>query len=156
MTQYSDRPIETDAATPVIMAAGYAGLIPFVVAAGASWLGIALPFGADGVMLAQTYGAVILSFLGGIRWGVALSPLSGAVRGKHIALSVLPPLAAWVAVLMPAPIALTLLLAGFAAQLYWDLRAYRSGLIPQWFRDLRVVLTMGAILCLVAILPQIA
>ena len=156
MTEYSDRPIKDDKASPVVLAAGYAGLFPFVAAALVSWFGPKLPFGLDAVDLLKTYSAIILSFLGGIRWGVALSPMAGAMRSRHILFSTLPPLTAWIATLLPAGIGLPLLLIGFSAQLYWDIQAHEMGLIPHWFRNLRVTLTTGAVLSLIAILPELA
>ncbi len=156
MTEVSDQAIETESQPGLAPIIGYGGLIPFAVAALASWFDVSLPFGLEPTMLAKTYGAVILSFLGGIRWGVALSPLAGDVRNRHIVLSALPPIAGWCALALPDAASLTLLLAAFVAQVYWDVRAFRRGLIPAWFRDLRVALTFGAVLCLIGILPQVA
>lgn len=131
---------------------GYAGLIPFVAAAIAAWAGITVPFDIDPVFAGQAYGAVILSFLGGIRWGAALS-------GNHeddwlnVAFSVIPSIVGWLSLLLPPFFGLPLLLIGFAVQLQWDMSARKKGIIPSWFMGLRMQLTTGAILSLAALLP---
>lgn len=131
---------------------GYAGLIPFVSAAIVAWSGVAVPMNLDPVFAGQAYGAVILSFLGGIRWGAAL-------EGKHaddwlnLALSVIPSLIGWLSLLLPPFYGLPILLIGFAVQLQWDMGARKKGVIPSWFMGLRMHLTMGAILSLAALLP---
>ena len=48
------------------------------------------------------YGAVILSFLGGIRWGAALRGIGASQRRFDFAISVIPSLAGWAALLIPA------------------------------------------------------
>jgi hypothetical protein len=77
---------------------GYAGLIPFVAGVVLVWLvhPEAHPYA---VLALATYASVILSFLGGIHWGVAFrqeqpDPLL-------FAWGVVPSLVAWVAVVMP-------------------------------------------------------
>lgn len=77
---------------------GYAGLLPFFVGALLVWLvrPDVRPFVANGL---SAYAAVIVSFLGGIHWGLAM-------RQAHPAPSlfswgVTPSLVAFVAVIMP-------------------------------------------------------
>ena len=80
---------------------GFAGALPFVFFAGALWLPPpfpSVPFAFSGGLV---YGAVILSFLGGIRWGTALGMGEGEHRSMTFAVSVLPALAGWVALALP-------------------------------------------------------
>lgn len=119
-----------------------AGLIPFlgcaamVATRGAQaemWLGALI-----------AYGAVILSFLGGTRWGAALA--GGQADPATLILSNLPALAAWTALLpMEAPQAarLGLLSAGLALMWLWD---RRRG--PAWYPALRTTATLGALMSL--------
>ncbi len=107
-----------------MLALGWSGVLPF---AGALALAIARPPWRE---LAQTifivYGAVILSFLGGARWGGALAADAAPVRYGE---AVLPSLIGFAALLLahqPLP-ALLLLAAGFLAWLLIDLRD------PLWF-----------------------
>ena len=134
---------------------GYGGLIPFFAAAIASWTLDEPLLGIDPIDAGRAYGAVILSFLGGIRWGLALTSAKQIAAEKDLAISVAPSVAAWAALLLPALPGLVILLAGFIAQLYWDMRAHRKGLIPQWFKGLRVQLTFGAVIGLLAMLPEV-
>lgn len=82
----------------------YAGLLPFVAGALLAWL-LSRPEYLDSehpwVMHALSgYAATVISFLGALHWGLAMrAPEAepGALRW-----GVVPPLAAWVAVAMPA------------------------------------------------------
>ncbi|MEN0087104.1 MAG: DUF3429 domain-containing protein, partial [Pseudomonadota bacterium] len=93
------------------------------------------------------YGATILAFLGGIRWGVAITQKSADGR-VILALSVLPSLAGWLTLLMPALTALLVLIACFIVQWVWDYLSVRSGNLPAWFGTLRSVITAGAVVAL--------
>ena len=98
-------PADTIASAPSVVAQrlGYAGLIPFVAGALLVWLvqpDAQPPEAHPFVVLAlSAYAAVIISFLGGIHWGLAMRhtqpPPSLLVWG------VVPSLVAWVAVMMP-------------------------------------------------------
>ena len=77
---------------------GYAGLIPFVVFSIGAW--VPLPYVDNAVPILVAYAAVILSFMGAVHWGVALSSPSRD-RSKYYIASVVPALTAWLALLMP-------------------------------------------------------
>ena len=131
---------------------GLGGLLPFFAAATLLWT-------SQGMVAANTlygtgiaYGAVILSFLGGIRWGIAVPHGGSPQASGDFALSVVPSLAGWAALLMPQVPALCLLIAGFLAQALWDVVAVQAARVPQWFGNLRMILTAGAVLALVAML----
>ena len=85
--------------SPAALRLGYAGLLPFVGGALLVWL--VWPEAHPYTTLAlSAYAAVIVSFLGGIHWGIgfreAAPPASLFVWG------IVPSLVAWVAVMMPA------------------------------------------------------
>ena len=64
---------------PAALTLGLAGLLPFAACAAAAH---ALPPGQQGVALQALagYGAVILSFFGGVRWGLVIrGPAKGAL-----------------------------------------------------------------------------
>jgi hypothetical protein len=128
---------------------GLGGLIPFFVAAifvaagPAEWRGF-----AEGALLA--YGAVILSFLGAVHWGLALRPLSAeaAYGPLRLGLGVVPSLLGWVALLVPAWAGYALLIAcvlGTAAVEQWG--AFK-GLVPRPYMTLRWVLSLCAAVAL--------
>ena len=119
--------------------AGYAGLIPFVVPLLVLWWHP--DWAEQAVVIQHAYAALILSFLGGIYWGVALNRQSAV----GIWLSALPSLWAWPALLMP-PVAATWMLAtGFALMFLLDRTARQRGWIRRWFFRLRLTLGLVAI-----------
>jgi hypothetical protein len=101
-----------DAALPGAVAwLGYGGLVPFVGLAAASVLDENhAVYWADGLF---AYGAIILSFIGALHWGYALSlgaSISEAARARRnacFAWSVVPSLIAWLALLLPASLSTT-------------------------------------------------
>lgn len=89
-------PAPVPAPSPQALRLGYAGLIPFVASALLVWWVRAdtLPY----VTLAlATYAAVIVSFLGGIHWGIGFRDGTPGLFGW----GVVPSLVAWLAVMMP-------------------------------------------------------
>jgi hypothetical protein len=126
---------------------GVAGLVPFIVCG----LGAvsADPGTSARMMIALVgYGAVILSFLGGVHWGFGLSgaatappPPLTATAGRFVTaerarlvLGVLPSLVGWAALLLMILqlewVALLLLIVGFIATVVVEHHAWRRGLVP--------------------------
>lgn len=131
---------------------GGLGAVPFVA------LAVAM-LGLDGLTRAFVvqallgYGAVILSFLGGIHWGMAIAPRAtpaGAGLARRLAWSVVPSLVGWAALLVPPVTGLFALAAAFAAMLGIDLQATKLGAAPAWYPVLRVPLTLAVVAALVA------
>ena len=128
---------------------GLAGLLPFAVPLLPMMTGN--PITADRAALLQmVYAAVILSFLGGIRWGAALKLPRGPLQSTLFVLSVLPSLAGFAALVLPATVGLVLLIGSFLLQGAWDVQAAQNRRLPPWFATLRAILTTGAVLALVA------
>lgn len=127
---------------------GVAGLVPPVVLS--LWLvGIAADhvWRAATILLLTGYGAVCLSFLGGIRWGLVIG---GRPNPATLAIGVLPPLAAWAALAVQPPYCFGLLAVTFAAHGAWDsFAAGEDGEVPVWFGRLRMQLTAGAVATMV-------
>ena len=122
---------------------GGLGALPFIGLAGAApFLDSAPRLFVVHALVA--YGAVILSFLGGIHWGLAIASQSNADHPElrtRLILSVVTSLAAWVALLFPEKTGLLTLAAAIAAMLWVDIRATRAGHAPQWYPKLRIPLT---------------
>ena len=139
---------------------GYAGALPFL------GLGLVIiypevgiaPVAAAEVQFAMlSYGAVILSFLGGLHWGRAIiMPADTNVLSPRTALlwSVSLSLVGWVALLLPVFIGAILLLAGFLVALAADLIWLAKGYWPFWMRRLRVHLSLMAMASLVCLAYQ--
>ncbi|MBN8897062.1 MAG: hypothetical protein BGO51_20895 [Rhodospirillales bacterium 69-11] len=128
----------------VVAAYGAAGLIPFLAPPLAPWLAPGWS-GFAGQVLAL-YGALILSFLGGARWGFAV----GAPRpsASTVSLAMLPSVVGLGVLVVPDR---TVQLLGLAVALglhwVWDVT---SSELPAWYPRLRSVLTAGAVIGLLA------
>lgn len=122
---------------------GYAGLLPFVGGAALVWL-VRRDAQVHVAQALSAYAALIVSFLGGIHWGTGFIGRTADRSGRFI-WGVVPPLFAWVAVLMPAPAALVvhgvLLVGCYAA----DRRVYPRHGLAAWL-TLRFRLTAVAAL----------
>ncbi|MCP5285837.1 MAG: DUF3429 domain-containing protein [Burkholderiaceae bacterium] len=132
--------------SPVAWALGLAGLIPFVVGAAAMRWPALLPWPVPGgapVALAA-YGAVIVSFLGGIHWGLAMSGAGGPSLAR-LAWGVVPSLLAWPALLLPPAWSLAVLAAALVLCFMVDRRSYAAIGLAGWL-PLRGVLTAVAAL----------
>jgi hypothetical protein len=116
-------PANSPANSPGVVAQrlGYAGLLPFVFGALLVWL-VHADVHAYAALALSIYAAVILSFLGGMHWGLAMRqekpPTSALVWG------VLTPLVAWPAALMPPHAALAVLGLMFIACYLVDRHLY--------------------------------
>ena len=127
----------------------YAGLLPFVALALASLLA---PGSAPWQRLSLNYGAVILSFVGALHWGFAMSVYAMSERKRNVcfAWSVMPALLAWLALLLDPFAASALLAAGFAAHYVQDWRLVRHAGLPAWYLPLRLRLSVVAALSVLA------
>lgn len=95
------------------------------------------------------YGAVILSFLGGVQWGVAMSlePAESAGFRRRLLLSMVPSLIAWPALLLHPYSGAWVLAAGFLlVRLHEGGRDSRE-LQPDWYQTLRTLLTVVVVAC---------
>lgn len=126
-----------------------AGALPFIA------LVIAMavldpPTNSTAGLWLQTYSAVILSFLGGIRWGLALARPANA--SGAFALSVVPALAGWAMlpfaiILMPGPTWYLGYALAFGMQAVWD---GTSSDVPAWFKPIRLWTSLVVIAALIA------
>lgn len=123
---------------------GYAGVLPFAVLAFSQVFRLDFP-GQDPLTAFVVYGGIILSFLGGIRWGSAVA--SGGSRPIGLWLSILPSL--WAVVLLwwtdPATAAWGMF-AGFVLLGLADALLTIPG-FPSWMRRLRLRLTVAVAVC---------
>lgn len=131
-----------------------AGAIPFIAATAALYLSSASSVRVPAIAALVTYCAVILSFLGGIEWGLAIRDETGneATRVAALGLSVVPSLAAWAVLWLPGPkVQVGTALAIFVMVWAADQWMAGKGLLPAWFVDLRT-----AISALVALILAVA
>jgi hypothetical protein len=130
-------------ADPTITRLGYAGLAPFVLLAALMWLvdSELLPFVAIAL---GAYAAVIVSFLGGVHWGIGFMKGDAAPR-FHFIWGVIPSLVAWLALMMPAYAALPLLGLVLVACYGVDRQTYPVAELASWL-PMRLRLTVVATL----------
>ena len=130
---------------------GGLGALPFIGLAGAApYLDGAAHMYVVHALLA--YGAAILSFLGGVHWGLAIVSGSNADQQAlrtRLFVSVIPSLAAWVALLVPEKPGLLILATAIAGMLWVDMRTTRAGNAPQWYPKLRIPLTCIVVAALI-------
>ena len=122
---------------------GYGGLIPFAALALAVW---AVPTGQRHffTLALAAYSATIVSFLGGIHWGLGFQMGEAAPR-MHFFWGVTPPLFAWLALLLPAWAGLVLLALILAACYGIDRNSYPATGLARWL-PMRQQLTIVAVL----------
>ena len=124
---------------PTAAALGYGGLIPF--AAGVVALAAGVPSQELAAFHLVAYGAVILSFIGAVHWGVALGLANGG-SGLLIG-SVVPSLIGWVSLLLPAAAGMPLQVLCFAALYAYERKTLWPSAFPAWYRKLRTHLTLA-------------
>jgi hypothetical protein len=129
--------------TPTALRLAYAGLAPFALGGLLVWLvrEVAHPYVA---LALAAYGAVIVSFLGGIHWGLAFRHAEPPAR--LLVWGVVPSLVAWLAVMMPPSAGLVILGAMLAACYAVDRRLYAEEGVAHWL-TLRFRLSAVASLC---------
>ncbi len=120
---------------------GAAGLLPTILALGVLLLARRpeqdLAFRAAGI-----YGAVILSFLGGSWWGIAVSRGHPRDLPFWLGVAVLPALAGWAAAMFMGPGAVAGLSGLFLACLWVDRELGRRFVAPEWWLSMRLPLSL--------------
>lgn len=125
----------------LVIRLGFAGLIPFVLLTVLCW--IVHPDWLGYFIKAQlAYGIVILSFLGGLHWGVTLMAQGKDDEETRRAMiwGVIPTLIAWCS-LSNMLFGFVVQVIGFIAAYKIDKKLYQSYAVPAWFIDLRLQLT---------------
>ena len=127
---------------------GVFGLGPFIGFAAAAWFapGIAPPAALQQAEI--LWGAIILAFMAGARWGFVLVQPEASI-GRLMAFGLIPALSL-AAPFLPVPLALILLAAGFVGLLAAELLPAARHEGPAWYPPLRVFLTLVALICLIA------
>jgi hypothetical protein len=147
-----DSTLRTARVPRAAMVLGAAGLLPFLALSFMNLL-VDGTLGDQATRALTAYGAVILSFLGGIHWGLAIENIPAGSEGddrlfRRLTCSIVPALIGWIALLMPPTVSLSVLAAAFISVLAFDLIACRNGDAPDWYPRLRVPLTIIVVLSL--------
>lgn len=113
---------------------GYLGLLPFVGGALAALLSDALASAALNAFV--LYSLAILSFMGGVHWGLAL--VIGTRQSARLFVSVVPVILAWLCLLtLPLHFTLAILGGAYIAQWVADRPILAELPIPAWYFEMR-------------------
>ncbi|XP_034038618.1 transmembrane protein 69-like [Thalassophryne amazonica] len=130
---------------------GFSGLLPFVSAP--LVMAVTQSFYPEVAYAQVMYGACIVAFLGGCRWGFAIPDSSPAQPDwKNLGNSVVLSLLAWLALLCRESVSegALLVLMGLGLSLHYDLTLLPG--YPSWFKAMRTILTLVATFSIVATL----
>ena len=136
-------PVRKDLKLAIVL--GLAGLVPFWALALAYVLGPSFGVGRPEVAFAlSAYAATIASFLGGIRWGIAVrDTVQPRVRLDYF-VSVVPQLISWGALLLDGRLRFLILATVLLVSGPLDYRLVARGQAPLWFGRLRIALSLAA------------
>jgi hypothetical protein len=141
-------PIPQDRPPAITLLWGWAGVAPFLMLAAVLLYG-APEMAGWAMQILVAYGAIILTFMGGVHWGIAFGqPQRNAL---FYSTGIAPSLVAVTALLVPADIALWLLSGGLVGLLAYDMRLVRRGFAPRWYGRLRLQLTAAVVACLLVV-----
>ncbi|MEM9278619.1 MAG: DUF3429 domain-containing protein [Pseudomonadota bacterium] len=112
------------------------GFIPFGGLAVAAFAKANLGLSLSAQEFFILWSLVILSFLGGIRWGMAVT--AEPLDATNLALSVIPCILGWFSLLLSDFITVAALLVLYALHGWWD---YTHLSAKPWFARIRLVLT---------------
>jgi len=122
---------------------GHAGLLPFILGALLIWL-VRPDVQPDVTLALSGYAATIVSFLGGIHWGLAMR--ADALGPRSFGWAMVPPRVAGIAVIMHAYAGLVVLGVMLVVCYLVDRRLYVANGFAHWL-TLRFRLSMIAAFC---------
>lgn len=133
---------------------GLFGLVPFFAALIGGQIAPS-PYNGVSITAFYAYGALILSFLGGSRWGFEIGARPEGPGFFTMFFAIIPSLAGLVAAISQyvAPLlGLGILMAGFVIMWVWDYATSGGSTRrwPLWYRPLRSALTLGAVTAIAA------
>ena len=132
---------------------GFAGLIPFVAGGVLVWLPQLQNIAPTIAPVVFFYAALIVSFLGGVRWGAAMqNATTGTALARELSASVIPTLITLACYILSLPAALAMLLILINSQGLVDILAVRQKKLVAWYAPLRLLLSAVAGASLASIL----
>lgn len=96
------------------------------------------------------YSTIVLSFLGGIQWGLAVASADRSDAWRRYGISVLPSFLAFAGLWLGGRNGLVVLAVGLVVWCIYELWSTGLGEAPQWYARLRLGLSTMAVGCLVA------
>ncbi|RDB22117.1 hypothetical protein Hypma_010607 [Hypsizygus marmoreus] len=111
--------------------------------------GVALTILDQALNIQMTYGAVMLSFLGALHWGMEFAGYGGQKGYARLALGAAPVLYAWPTLMFQPMEALILQWVGFTALWWADSRVTALGWTPKWYSQYRFYLSVLVGTCII-------
>jgi len=111
--------------------------------------GVALTILDQALNIQVTYGAVMLSFLGALHWGMEIAGYGGQKGYARLALGTAPMLIAWPTLAMQPMTALIVQWVGFTGLWYADSKATGAGWTPKWYSQYRFYLSILVGTCII-------
>ncbi len=120
---------------------GYGGVIPFLYALAGIAFGDTelVPFYMHSFL---SYGAIILTFIGAVHWGLIMNMKSTSNCSWFMLGSVVPAIVSWIAMMLSTKVALSILLSGFIITYIYEKTLLWELLFPDWYKQLRTNLTI--------------
>ncbi len=144
----------------LVVALGVAGLIPFALC-GLGAVVTDQPYAGRALLALVAYGAVVLSFVGAVHWGLLMGLPEPGVTDAYLPRArllwgIAASLIGWVSVLaylwVAPSIALAVLIAGFVVMLVLEVGWNRRDLLPAGYMALRWVLSVVVVAILATVL----
>ncbi|KAJ7772952.1 hypothetical protein DFH07DRAFT_901910 [Mycena maculata] len=117
--------------------------------------GVAITILDQALNVQVTYGAVMLSFLGALHWGMEFAGFGGYKGYRRLALGAAPVLYAWPTLMLDPTMALVAQWAGFTGLWWADLKATSAGWTPKWYSQYRFYLSILTGTCILGSLAGI-
>ncbi|EDR03320.1 uncharacterized protein LACBIDRAFT_307419 [Laccaria bicolor S238N-H82] len=111
--------------------------------------GVALTILDQALNIQVTYGAIMLSFLGALHWGMEIAGYGGMKGYARLALGTAPMLIAWPTLAMQPMMALMVQWLGFTGLWYADSKATMAGWAPRWYSQYRFYLSILVGTCII-------
>ncbi|TFK36366.1 hypothetical protein BDQ12DRAFT_633986 [Crucibulum laeve] len=111
--------------------------------------GVALTILDRALTLQVTYGAVMLSFLGALHWGMEIAGYGGQKGYARLGLGTAPMVVAWSTLAMEPMTALITQWMGYTALWYADSKATQAGWTPKWYSQYRFYLSILVGTCII-------
>lgn len=114
--------------------------------------GVAITMLHQALDLQVTYGAVLLSFVGALHWGMEFAGYGGHKGYTRLMLGTMPMVLGWSTLALPPMEALIAQWATFTGVWWMDLRATMAGWTPKWYSQYRFYLSILVGTCIITTL----
>ncbi|MBL4891831.1 MAG: DUF3429 domain-containing protein [Rhizobiaceae bacterium] len=93
----------------------------------------------------KTWSAIMLAFMGGVRWGASV--FTAPDSPSKMSAATLLPVAGWLALFISGPFGILALLLIYCAQGAWDSFSASLSHMPQWYAKVRIIFVLLIVAC---------